>query len=478
MKRLLFGVVLPVAVLGAVAAPAAARPTRDRVWEQVDPSAVAPAANTNKIYLNRCAGGCIVTRGGTDSRTNRSSIGGGQLAAFSQGDTVWNNVVSCMKDVFSPFGVEIVTTDPGNANHFEIMIAGRPQQIGLPSGVGGISPFNCNAEYIPNSLVFVFDVWGGDVEEICSTAAQEIAHSFGLDHVTEPSDPLTYFTYNGRRRFKDAAVQCGSDCVNGEAPFGQTCTGPVLQGLGQQEHTCSCYGGPHPGMTLNTQNSVTKLKSLFGTGAPTPPELTIDKPKLGENVMPGFAVAVTAMDVNGISMLELRVNGMVTSTITQAPYVFNAPSSLTDGTHTVEVTAYDAFGASTKKSVQVVIGKPCSKPADCPKDTDTCVGGRCVPGAGVQGGLGTACTENTQCASGQCGADAKGNRYCVEPCLLDMDQCPDGFGCLAAGEDIGVCWPGADEDKGGCQTSGGGAAAMGFGLFALLAMTRPRRRRN
>jgi MYXO-CTERM domain-containing protein len=456
----------------------AEKPLRTRVWEDIAPDRILHAANTNKIYLNRCAGGCLVTRGTTDSRTNRSSVPNvnqGSLSAFSRGDTVWNNVVSCVRDVFSPFGVEIVTTDPGNVNHFEIMIAGTPGQLGLSNGVGGISPYNCNAEYIPNSLVFVFDVWDDDVEDICSTAAQEIAHSFRLDHVTDPSDPLTYFNYNGRRRFKDAQVQCGSDCQDFDnnaatpntGPFGQVCTGTTIN-LGAQNHTCTCTG-------QNTQNSVSVITALFGTGTPTPPDLTITQPKTGDNVMPGFPVAAEAMDDNGIGMVELRVNGMLAGTANQFPYVFNAPATLGDGTHTVEVTAYDNFGASAKQSVQVIIGKPCGKPSDCPKDTDTCVGGRCVPGSGVQGGLGTACTENTACASGQCAADSTGAMYCVEQCDPAKDECPSGFGCIVAGAG-GVCWPGAD-DGGGCQTGSTGAGAFAFGLsFVALLWSRRRRK--
>ncbi len=443
------------------------RPRTSRVWEDLQPGELA-AANTNKIFLNRCAGGCMVTPGNTDSRTNRSTIPDQQsmLSAFSRGDAVWNNVVACMKDVFTPFGVEILTTDPGpTVNHFEIMIAGTPGQLQLGNGTGGISPYNCNVEYIPNSLVFVFDVWGNNVEDICATAAQELAHSFRLDHVIDQTDPLTYYTYSGRKKFKDASVQCGSDCVGGRAPFGQTCSG-----ANTQSHTCSCTG-------QNTQNSVAVIKSLFGTGTPTPPELTITTPKTGDNVAPSFPVAAEASDINGIGMVELRVDGLLAGTATQVPYVFNAPSMLADGTHTVEVTAYDQFGASTAKTVQVIIGKPCGKPSDCPLDTDTCIGGRCVPGPGVQGGLGSVCTENTACASGQCGADAEGNRYCVDVCVLGADQCPDGFGCLEAGENNGVCWPGHDDGSGGgCSTGSGGALAIGLSFLALvIARRRPRK---
>jgi len=93
----------------------------------------------------------------------------------------------------------------------------------------------------------------------------------------------------------------------------------------------------------------------------------------------------------------------------------------------------------------------------------------------VQGGLGTSCTENTMCASGQCAADDVGTMYCVEQCDPAKKDCPSGFDCLAAG-DSGVCWPG-EGDGGGCQTSGAGAGAFAFGL-SFVALLWSRRRRS
>ncbi len=447
------------------------RPRTERVWMDVDPATVTPAVNTNKIYVNPCKpNGCVV-RGGTGASSidNASSQGGWPisgtrtLTAFDQSDAVWGEVVTCLKDVFSPFGVEIVTTNPSPAPHFEIMIAGRPTDLGMSNGIGGVSPFSC-AEHIPNSLVFAFQrVYGNDVEEICATAAQEVAHSFRLDHVTDASDPLTYFGFNGRRRFKDAAVTCGSDCVNGTA-MGLTCTG-----ANQQTRQCACGTGP-------TQNSAARLRLLFGTGTPTPPTVKITNPKLGANVSPGFPVNVDASDDNGIARIELWVDNVKVSELAVGPYAFNAPATLADGTHNIKAIAYDIYGTSKDDNVQVVIGKPCGKPADCPKDTDTCIGGRCVPGPGAQGGLGSTCTSGPDCASGQCATDASGAKYCVENCVLGEGQCPDGFGCLEAGQS-GVCWPGYDDGTGGICSAGGPGGAVSLGL-AFAAMLFARRRRK
>jgi MYXO-CTERM domain-containing protein len=457
------------------------RPRTERLWIDVDPAAMAlPAVNTNKIFLNNCKpNGCVIRPGNASSIDGSGFQGTWQissqrtLTAFAASDTVWNGVVSCVKEVFAPFGVEIVTTNPSPAPHFEIMIAGRPQDVGMSAGIGGISPFSCQ-DYIPNSLVFDFaGVYGNDIEEMCATAAQEIAHSFALDHVIDPSDPLTYYPYSGRRHFKDAQVQCGSDCQGGVSPFGDPCSG-----LNQQSHVCSC---PNSSGTIlqNTQNSVATITRLFGSGTPTPPTVRIVDPTLGASVSPGFPVHAEITDDIAVGMAELRVDGVLVTTLTQQPWVFNAPQTLADGTHTVEVTGYDTFGSAAKASVQVVIGMRCGKPADCPKDTDTCIGGRCVPGPGAQGGLGQVCTVGPDCASGQCASDSSGKKYCVEACTLDAGECPENFGCLKAG-DGGVCWPGYDDGTGGCSSGSQGSAtgAVTLGLaFAATLFARRRRRR-
>src|SRR4051812_27425506 len=181
-----------VALAAAWPAAAVAEPVRPRaalMWESIDPAAVSGGINTHTIYVHRCVGSdCTVAQGTTNATATpvRSSLGHGVLTAFSQGDATWNAIMECMRDVYAPFNVQVTDRSPGSDPHFEIMVGGRPEEIGLATGIGGVSPFSCQP-YIPNSVVFVFDVWGNDPEELCATAAQEVAHSFSLDHSIEPS---------------------------------------------------------------------------------------------------------------------------------------------------------------------------------------------------------------------------------------------------------------------------------------------------
>src|SRR5262245_12236611 len=101
--------------LAWLAAPAAAeprgpRPTRPTVWETIDPATVPVEVNSHIIYLNRCAGtGCTVVQGPTNATADpvRSSLGHGVLSPFARSEDVWTTVVGCVREVFSPFNVEI-----------------------------------------------------------------------------------------------------------------------------------------------------------------------------------------------------------------------------------------------------------------------------------------------------------------------------------------------------------------------------------
>lgn len=461
--------------------PAAAQQVRPRsviVDQPVDLRELEPgeAIPYNTVYLNRCASGCVIRPGSSNSINDTWGISTTRtLTSWSYGDAAWAEVVKCVKDVMSPFVINVVDTSPGTANHFEIMIAGLATDLGMSSSIGGVAPGtgSCSG-YVNNGLVFAFAKSYGDntsntcdascVNEVCSTAAQEIGHIWNrMDHVRLAQDPMTYSNYNDRRYFQNMDAQCGSDCVDGVSPYGEQCFG-----TNNQSHECVCGG--------QTQNSYEVVKGLFGLGPGSPPTTKILAPKLGENVMPGFAVYSEAMDDSGkISKVEFKINGQLVSSLDKGPFTFNAPTTLENGTHRVEIIAYDPHQTPGTARVDVVIGTPCEEESDCSKETDVCVGGRCVPGSGVNGGLGTTCTQPTDCASNQCASDGMVS-YCVESCVVG--DCPDGYGCLDPGNGAGVCWPGYDDGSGGCgcQSSRGGPAGMILALLVMVVTCRRRRR--
>lgn len=459
-----------VAFAATAASAETVRPRLELVPTHVDPASVPMVVNSKIIFLNRCVGGCKLTSGYTDSRTNKSQIGAGTLSAFSFGDTAWNNVVNCVKSTFSRFNVEVTDKDPGPyVDHFEVMVAGSPGQIGLSSGIGGIAEYSCQSpgvctSYLPDTIVFDFAaVYSGYPNrdlEICAVAAQEIAHTWTLDHVTDASDPMTYFDYSGMRQFKDN-VQCGSDCVNGTSPFGLTCSGNA--------HTCMSTG-------TATQNEVQILTKLFGPAGAKAPTLTMSNPKNGSAQPAGFTINVDCQSSDGVQEVQYSIDGTLKTTQAAPPFSYPTPANLAMGSHRVTVLCASKLQAISTATADVIIGAPCGTDADCPAG-NICYGSACIAGPDAAGGLGATCTQSSDCVNGACANDGK-TMACVIPCDLAANACPDGFGCLDAGGGMGVCW--VSDNSGCCDTSGRSAGTgpilLGLG-FAAVFVTR-RRRRN
>lgn len=346
----------------------------------------APGGPPTIVYMNKV--GVTLTPGTNDARTNRSTIVGqtSTIPAFEGSAAEWTAIMQCVRTIFAPYNMTITDVDPGNVPHFESIMGGRAQQAGMQQGVLGVSPFTTNCSLIPNSIVFTFtqstrDAYGTTAalpEELCEIAAQEIAHSFGLDHEYLASDPMTYLNFNGLKRFQNVDAQCGEN-----AP--RTCG---LPGTGV---VCS-----------QRQNSVTMLNQLIGGADTIGPTVAITSPSNGATVPAAFTVAATATDNTAVTKVELYVDGALVDTKTAAPYTFDL-SGLATGPRTIQAKASDGVNtADNTINVTVQTGAPPPNPNppgdDDPQDpnddnpdtdgdgnADTITGG-CQTGAG--GGLG------------------------------------------------------------------------------------------
>jgi hypothetical protein len=426
------------------------QPTYKRVPVQTPPNP--HEVSSRIIYIHKCGpGGCTVSPGAEDSRLDRSSIPNGQvtLDMFKQTDEVWNRMMTCVKATFAPFDVTVTDVDPGNVPHFENMVGGRGSQLHPDfTSAGGVSPFTCDE--IPNAISFTFDVYGPDPDQLCWTVSQEVAHSFGLDHEYNASDPLTYL--NGgpsMKRFQATDSPCG-------------------------EYTQRPCDAKCPGVGA-TQNSYKRILAFFGPGTVVPPTVKIKLPVDGKKVTPGFRINATAMDDVGVERLELWIDGMDTGDKSMMPpYILTAPLDLSEGEHIAEVIAYDVQSAVANAQITVNVGPPCTQSSGC-FGTDACVMGVCVAGPNQPGGLGHTCNANTECLSNRCVSDATGDSQCVESCAPGQDTtCPSEFSCIDDGAGGGVCW---HTGGGGCCDAGSGPsgpALLGLGLAAIVFRRRRR----
>ncbi len=167
-------------------------------------------AQTRIIYMNRS--GVTLRPGLNNSSLQTSSIVETmtKITPWEISDDDWHDTVDCMTDLFSRFDVTVTDKDPGMADHLEAVFGGHPNDVGLPDNVAGISPFTTDCSIIENSVVFTFtDVLPDDPRLMCEVMAQEIAHSYGLDHQMLETDPMSYLEYDGDRVFQDEDAFCG-----------------------------------------------------------------------------------------------------------------------------------------------------------------------------------------------------------------------------------------------------------------------------
>jgi MYXO-CTERM domain-containing protein len=285
--------------------------------QEAAPSTALAASRT--VYLNK--NGITLTPGVNDSRTNRSSIPTQQVTIppWNVSASTWAATVSCMREIFAPFDITLVESDPGDVPHIEAVFGGVPSQLGMASKIAGVSPFTTDCAVIENSIVFTFTgAIPADPLLVCEIQAQEVAHSFGLDHVLLPSDPMTYQPYQGRRWFQNRDASCGEDTAR----------------------PCGLNGS----MCRPKQNSVAVLLSRVGlrgqAGDTVPPTVAITSPQNGATVAPSFDVSFTASDNARVAMASLYIDGVPSGTAVMAPFSIRA-SGLPPGMHKLRVVATD-----------------------------------------------------------------------------------------------------------------------------------------
>lgn len=303
-----------------------------------------PLAISKVIYLNK--NGVTLQPGNNDSRTNRTTLATQTttIQPWNVSATTWTATVNCMKELFAPFDVTITETDPGQTPHMEAVFGGSPTQLGMPNNVAGVSPFTTDCAVIENSIVYTFtNVIPADARLACEIMAQEVAHSYGLDHELLASDPMTYLDYQGNRSFKNQVASCGEDTQRPCGINGSTCRA--------------------------NQNSVALLTERLGakSGDTQPPTGAISSPSSGATVPPGFNIYVNAADNTMVASAKLYVDGVVSDTKTGGgPFTFTTASTLSQTTHKLKVEIADTAGNVVQTQEVTVTVKAGATPPPAP----------------------------------------------------------------------------------------------------------------
>lgn len=384
------------------------------------------------LYVNGCwDGGCTLTPGDDNAITNSTSLieQASVLSEFDKGQEFWDATIECVRTVYKPYNIQIVTEDPGAVPHHEAIAAGHAAEVNW-QGALGVAPSICDPRNNVISFSFANDHDGlaNNPLHLCWTIAQESAHAYGLEHAYDCSDAMTYLNGCMPKMFRDKNIQCQDSMIP---------PNPVPQ--------CRCGG--------SAQNSHKWLIALFGPGeGADAPVVTFTTPAANASVMNGFPIQVETDDIRGTNRAELYLNGwpIDTQEVEDDTYTFRAPMDFSDGVIHIEVRVYNDVGIEGVATRTVTKGSPCGSNADCKDGVEECTDGACifVPGTGAKG---DPCEDSYDCASMLCGT-LGGESYCTEDCNpFDETSCGDGFDCLNTNASEGVCWPAGDDgETGGC----------------------------
>ncbi|HEU0037243.1 MAG TPA: Ig-like domain-containing protein [Kofleriaceae bacterium] len=429
---------------------------------EVPPQPHATAAHV--LYLNRCADGCTITRGSYDDAANHISTIPTtgptiQLAPFVWPDATWNALVHCVREVYSPYALDVTDVQPPDGVAYnEAVVAGTNRQLGY-DGAAGVSPMTSDCSPYANVMSFVFPnvAIDGDVLWLCWAVAHETGHAFGLDHTwsfldgrSACTDPMSYRTdCRVQRFFRSERELCGESMAR----------------------PCACG---------ETQSAHGRLLSLLGAATPitAPPTIEVIEPLAGDQIA-GAPVTVHATAQRGVAALEVWINGARWQTVPgqlDSAYTFALDPRIPDGVIDLAIVAKDDLGSATSSPRRrVVKGAPCTSADTCADGQHCDVEGRCLWDPPV-GELGDACSYDHFCKSELC-AGGGADRLCSQRCDVDDPRsCPDGFHCASDGSD-GVCWPGDPvEPAGGCCDTGGAppvllAIVVGVLLFRGRRLT-------
>ena len=325
-----------------------------------DPEEPRPAKQ-GVIFIN--FDGANLQSGWDDSKTNTTQISqlAGSFAAYGQGSKR-EAVMQAVREDWAPFNVIVVDSRPASGD-YTMNMTGPTNPFG--GGVLGIAPLDCNDAQTHNNITYAFhsanDQFSASTQ--ATTIGQEVAHSYGLEHVDEPGDIMNPYNAGGNPSFRD-------ECIQIVGNQGIVCG---------QQHAAQCGSS-------NMQNSFQELMALFGPAQADegPPTVSITSPADGATFEVGadFEVTATASDDVAVASVDLYVDGQFQQSDNSAPYswsVVNIPA----GTYEFYAVAKDLAGNEAMSDV-VTIGV-----GEAPPTTTSGSGGDAGGDGGDVGGGGT-----------------------------------------------------------------------------------------
>jgi MYXO-CTERM domain-containing protein len=282
------------------------------------------------IFLNFFGGPLT---GGTNASEGQSPCLGSKsnkvdYPAYAGSEQKALSIIQVFKDAAAPFGLRIAyeKAPPKHLPYSQVMMGGKPGVIGLGNGILGVScNLDCGDKWLRDTT-FAFTEESNNTGVLGTTALQEAAHSFGLDHI-DGSNHIMY-------PYADIGVKVWAD----------TCTpyNDATGGIGcKPTHKQFCPDGL-------SQNDVAELTAYFGVNTPDTeaPVVTLLSPMDGQKLLPGDPVNIKVevsdnFEGYGWVLKIPELNQEAPAYAGETSWAFKAPGK---GVYTIRVEALDHDG--------------------------------------------------------------------------------------------------------------------------------------
>lgn len=287
-----------------------------------------------------------------DARDNGTLIGWeGAFAAYGDGPKK-TAVMQAVRQDWLPFNASITDSRPSAGDYTMVMVG----PTNFTEGSLGIALLDCANGWTSNNIVFAFHHAddGFTAAATATTISQEIAHSYGLEHVDDDADLMYPYNNGGDPAFTNACHPVV------EAPgIGILCT---------EQHRDSCGSG-------DQQNGHAELMRFVGPRPAdiSPPDVRFTAPEAGDVFELGdpFVLAVAASDDDDVVAVELFAGGELVAADDARPFSWEVTGAPV-GTYRFEAVAYDTAGnTATTDILEVIVSSADGTGGVTETDTDT-----------------------------------------------------------------------------------------------------------
>lgn len=190
-------------------------------------------------------------------------------------------IIQIFKDAAEPYGLRIAFEEvpPKHLPYSQVMMGGQSSSIGLGQGILGVScNLDCGDQWLRDTT-FAFTEESNNVGVLGTTALQEAAHSFGLDHIAGQNNIMYPFATLGKKVWAQECTQYD------DSTGGIGCT---------SVHQMFCPADAQN--PKGRQNDNAELLAYFGVNTPDvePPTVKLLSPMEGQKYTKGDTIHVEA----------------------------------------------------------------------------------------------------------------------------------------------------------------------------------------